>query len=81
MSTARERRDRLAKEFCKDWPSGEVYHCNDLTMFYEEGFNAGIQDEVVKALVRELEERNFNCPSGSSVSALESYRKAIKELE
>lgn len=29
--------EKAAKEFCKDWPSGEVYHRNDLTVFFEAG--------------------------------------------
>lgn len=32
-----EEAEKAAKEYCKDWPSGEVYHRNDLTVFFEAG--------------------------------------------
>lgn len=51
-----EYRDKLAKDFCKDWPT-EQYHHNDLTLFYEKGFDAAVAilQKEIYFLEKELE--------------------------
>lgn len=49
MKRLEKLRDEGAREFCKEWPT-EVYHPNDLTTFYEKGFDA-----ATKELISEIE--------------------------
>lgn len=48
---------------------------------FESGYTAGLQDEVVKALFNELDQRNDNSPTASSTRVLKAYNRAIEELK
>lgn len=48
MTTA----EKLAREFCKDWPT-EVYGPNDLALFFEKGFQAAM-DKIESGQVSDL---------------------------
>ena len=47
------KRDAAAREFCKDWPS-DMYCPNDLTLFYEKGWDA--RDAEVAELMAQVAE-------------------------
>jgi hypothetical protein len=51
---SKEERDKAAEEFYKTWPS-ELYHQNDLKLFYEKGWDAALKSSVVKELIKVLE--------------------------
>ena len=94
MSTAKERRDNLAYEHFEKreklfdlWDfSNEVI----ATESYKPGFDAGITDEVVKALVEALEGltnaalagiKPIEAQASNGFYALKEYQKAIEELK
>lgn len=81
---AQKKRDELAKEFCKHW-SVEVYHPNDLTLFYEKGFDAGYQFAKSEAAA-EIEDLKKHYRSSQNVSQDLHYKcddraKQIRQLE